>query len=367
LPTILLTGDVMIGRGIDQILRHPSSPELYEPVVGSANIYVDLAEAMNGPIPRYVTDDYVWGDALPLMRGADVTIVNLETAVTRSDRPAPKGINYRCNPANVGCLTAAGIGCCVLANNHVLDWGDAGLTETLGTLEAAHLRFAGAGRNLAQAAAPAAVPLADGRRVLVYAFGSPTSGIPHSWAASPGRAGVNFLGHFNRAFEGLRARIAADKRPGDITIMSVHWGPNWGYEIPGKVRDFAHRLVGDAQVDIVHGHSSHHAKAIEIHDGKPILYGCGDFLNDYEGIKGEERFHPDLVLAYHIEFDTAGHAPAIELLPFRIARFRLQHATDEEAAWLAATLDRECRRFGGQVAKAANALRMSARAPLQGT
>ena len=357
MTTVLLTGDVMLGRGIDQILRHPNSPELYEPFVRSALDYVALAERRNGPIPRRVSDDYVWGDALAELRSADVRIINLETALTRADKPAPKGINYRCNPANASCLTAARIDCCVLSNNHVLDWGEEGLIETLETLERTGLRHAGAGRDLERARAPALLQLPAGGRLLVYAFGAPSSGVPGSWAAGPQHPGVNYLGDFDRALDLLRSRIPLDRRPGDIVIVSIHWGSNWGYEIPDAHRRFARRLIDEAAVDVVHGHSSHHARLIELYRGKPILYGCGDFLNDYEGIRGEEEYRPDLVLAYRMTLGRTG----LELLPFRIARFRLQRATYEEAQWLATTMDRECRLFGGRVTLDGPILRFSAR------
>jgi len=122
--TLFLCGDVMTGRGIDQILRHPCEPRLHESYLADANDYVRLAEGVSGPIPRSVDDAHIWGDALDefaRMR-PDMRIVNLETAVTQSEDWLPKGINYRMHPANVGCLEAAAIDCCVLANNHVLDW-----------------------------------------------------------------------------------------------------------------------------------------------------------------------------------------------------------------------------------------------------
>src|SRR5262245_236449 len=111
----------MLGRGIDQILSHPSAPNLYEPAVTSALEYVALTERAHGAIPRGADDAYVWGDALEVLRRRNpaARIINLETSITTSDRPAPKGINYRMHPANIGVLTAAGIDCATLANNHV--------------------------------------------------------------------------------------------------------------------------------------------------------------------------------------------------------------------------------------------------------
>ena len=147
---LFLCGDVMIGRGIDQVLPRPCNPILYESYVHSALDYVRLAEEANGAIPRPVALSYIWGAALDELNRVqpDVRIINLETAITHSEDFAPKGINYRISPENADCLTAAGIDCCVLANNHVLDWGRAGLLDTLTTLERLQIKSAGAGRNL---------------------------------------------------------------------------------------------------------------------------------------------------------------------------------------------------------------------------
>ncbi len=346
MAAILLTGDVMIGRGIDQILPHPLDPILYERFMTSAHGYVRLAESRSGPIPRRVAYTYLWGDALDALRRADLTIVNLETALTRSKSPAPgKGIHYRCHPANVPCLTAAGIDCCTLGNNHVLDWGEEGLIETLATLDRAGLRHSGAGRDREQAEAPAILALGDGRRVLDFSLGALTSGVPESWAASR-RPGVNLLADYRAAFDRLSKQVRATRKAGDIVIVSIHWGGNWGYEIPDGDQRFARLLIDHAGVDIVHGHSSHHRKAVEFHRGKPILYGCGDFLNDYEGIEGQDEFRSNLVLAFRL---SLGKAWNLEMLPFSIKRFSLHHADLQQAEWLRETMDRECRIFGGRV------------------
>jgi poly-gamma-glutamate synthesis protein (capsule biosynthesis protein) len=186
--TLFLAGDVMTGRGVDQILAHPGDPRLHERWVDDATTYLELAERVSGPIPRPVGPAYIWGDALGELGRArpDARIVNLETSVTRSDDFWPdKDVHYRMNPANVDCLGAAGIDVAVLANNHVLDWGAAGLVETLDTLDRAGVRTAGAGRRLADASRPVVVELPGDRRLAVAAVGSETSGVPAGWEASP--------------------------------------------------------------------------------------------------------------------------------------------------------------------------------------
>jgi poly-gamma-glutamate capsule biosynthesis protein CapA/YwtB (metallophosphatase superfamily) len=342
---LFLAGDVMTGRGVDQILPHPAAAQIYESYAKSAEDYVRLAERANGPIQRPVSFDYIWGDALSELdrRKPDARIVNLETAVTDHTSPEPKGINYKMSPANIAVLTAAGIDCCVLANNHVLDWMRTGLLDGLATLDKSRIAHTGAGRNAVAAATPAALQLPEKGRVLVFAYASPSSGVPLRWAAAPDTPGVNIIPRLTReAGDHIGEQIRAEASAGDIVMVSIHWGSNWGYEIAQEHIEFAHHLVEACDVDIVHGHSSHHAKGIEVHCGKLILYGCGDFIDDYEGITGYEEFRDDLALMY---FPTIriedGALVSLEMVPLQIRNMRLNRASRADTEWLARTLDRE--------------------------
>lgn len=350
---LFLCGDVMTGRGIDQILSSPSNPALHEPYVRDARSYVELAESVNGPLPRKVEPGYIWGDALTELERAkvDVRVVNLETSITRSeDYWRGKGINYRMHPDNIGCITAAGIHCCCLANNHVLDWGYDGLDETLRTLDTTGIAHAGAGRNAKEAAAPAVLEVPGKGRVLVFAYGSPTSGVPREWRATDARAGVNLLEEISAQ---SARRIAAEtqkfKRKGDVIVASIHWGGNWGYRLLDDEVRFAHRLIEEG-VDIVHGHSSHHVKTVEIYNDRLVLYGCGDFLNDYEGIGGYEEFRSELALMYLAAVNPKQRRPVeATLVPMRVARFRLNRASDEDVKWLRGLLSELGAPFGTQI------------------
>lgn len=359
---LFLCGDVMTGRGIDQVLPHPGSSELHEPYVHDACDYVQLAERANGAIARPVDFAYIWGDALAELQraGTDVRIVNLETSVTTSDDFWPgKGINYRMNPDNVGCLTAAGIDCCCLANNHVLDWGYDGLAETLRTLDAAALTHAGAGPHAAAAAAPAVLDVPGKGRVLVFSLGSTTSGIPWEWRATADRAGVNLLADLS-AESAVRVveQVRQVKQPGDVAVASIHWGGNWGYEVPDEQIQFAHRLVEEG-VDIVHGHSSHHIKAIEVYRDRLVLYGCGDFVTDYEGIGGYEAFRSDLVLMYLVKLEPqSGRLLEVDLVPLQSRRFRLTHVSEADRQWLCQLLNRVGMAFGTGVKLENRSLRL---------
>jgi poly-gamma-glutamate synthesis protein (capsule biosynthesis protein) len=348
---LFLSGDVMTGRGVDQILPAAGDPRLWEQYAASATDYVALAEAASGPIPQPVDFSWPWGDAMQVLDelAPDLRIVNLETSITSSDDFQPvKAVLYRMHPGNVSCLSTARLDACTLANNHVLDFGVGGLEETLEVLASAGLRTTGAGLDEQQAWRPVVLNARD-RRVLLWSVGSSSSGVPHSWAAGPEGAGVAFLSeHSETDAEVLCERVRRAKKPGDIAIVSVHWGSNWGYRVPREQVRFAHRLI-DNGVDVVHGHSSHHPRPIEVYRDRLVLYGCGDLINDYEGIGGHERFRGDLRLLYLVRLDPAGGLDELQMVPFQSRQLRLRHATEQDARWLHRVLRTACSGFGSRV------------------
>ncbi|MDH3386995.1 MAG: CapA family protein [Gammaproteobacteria bacterium] len=349
--TLFMAGDIMIGRGIDQVLPHPGDPRLYEPYVKDAGGYVALAEAANGNIQKPLRCETLWGAALPEWQriAPDVRLVNLETSITTSRDYWPgKGIHYKMHPENITCLSEAGIDHCSLANNHVLDWGYGGLGETLASLAAAGIGFSGAGENLEQAERAAIIDVADKGRIIVFSYGFRSSGISSDWAAQADQAGVNLLPDLSaRTVRRVRQQVEELKQAGDIVIASIHWGSNWGYAVPRRHIDFAHGLIDEAGVDVIHGHSSHHPRPLEVYNGKLIIYGSGDFINDYEGIGGYEEYRDDLVLMYFADIDPgSGKLVRLQLVPMQIKRFSLRRASAADSQWLQQTLNREGRLMG---------------------
>jgi poly-gamma-glutamate synthesis protein (capsule biosynthesis protein) len=251
------------------------------------------------------------------------------------------------HPQNIDCVSAGLISACALANNHVLDWDYDGLSETLQTLDAAGIAHAGAGNDSDEAMQPAVLGTVGKGRVLLFSFGSTTSGMPQDWKATSISPGVNLLDDLS---ETTAARVVdqmrAHQQPGDLIVASIHWGSNWGYEIPREQVVFAHRLIEEG-VAIVHGHSSHHVKAIEVFRGRLILYGCGDFITDYEGITGYEIFRGDLALMYLVELNSdSGELIATRLVPMQMRRFRLERAPASDAKWLCNLLNELGGQFG---------------------
>jgi poly-gamma-glutamate synthesis protein (capsule biosynthesis protein) len=150
-----------------------------------------------------------------------------------------------------------------------------------------------------------------------------------SWAAREKFPGVNFIPVFPAqvAAEVIES-IKRQSRPEDLVIFSVHWGSNWGYRVPEEQIHFARALIDSGAVDVIHGHSSHNVRPLEIYRGKLILYGAGDFLNDYEGIAGNEDYRDDLSLMYFPTFDCrTGRLTRLRIIPLQIFRFSLRRAS----------------------------------------
>jgi poly-gamma-glutamate capsule biosynthesis protein CapA/YwtB (metallophosphatase superfamily) len=368
--TLFLGGDTMTGRGIDQILPRPVDPALYERFVDDARDYVQLAARRNGPVAAPVEPAWIWGEALDEIarHRANVRIVNLETAVTRAAHPWPgKEVHYRMSPENAAALEPAQLDVCVLANNHVLDWGRPGLDETLAVLHRLGIATVGAGAGLEAASAPVTVEPRgalrgpargepEGRRAIVVAACTDDCGVPADWAATSTRSGVALLPSLEHTCaeeraacaDALAARATAGRRPGDAAVVSLHWGGNWGHHIPEAHVHFAHRLI-EAGVDVVHGHSSHHPRAVERHGRGIILYGCGELIDDYEGIDGFEPYRSDLVLLYFVTMPAFPEPPGLRMTPMRIRHLRLERANDDERALLRDELAAASRRFGSMV------------------
>jgi poly-gamma-glutamate synthesis protein (capsule biosynthesis protein) len=188
-------------------------------------------------------------------------------------------------------------------------------------------------------------------RVILFSYGLETSGIPFNWAASEDKPGVNLLKNLSeQTVQYIKGKVGAVKQPGDIVVASIHWGSNWGYEIPPEHKIFAHKLIDEAGVDVIHGHSSHHVKGIEVYQGKIIIYGAGDLLNDYEGIRGYEDFRGDLGLMYFVSVDpSTGKLVDLQMTPTQIKHLKVNRASRADALWLREVLIREGIKLGTRV------------------
>ncbi len=346
-PTLklLLGGDLMLGRGIDlRMPQHGKTPA--------------HDEQGHGPLPASFEPTTPWGQSLAWMEQfqPDLRLVNLETAITRSNQAWPgKAVHVRLHPANISVLHAARIDGCSLANNHSLDWGYTGLAETLHCLRRAGIQSAGAGLSPHQAQRPARWQLADGQQLLLFAWAFTSSGVPPAWAAEPNHPGLALLSGINSgSVKWLCRCINRQRRPGDRVVVSLHWGANWVPVVPEQHRWLARQLIELAGVDVVFGHSSHHPLPLEIHQGRLILYGCGDLINDSEDVPPHAPWRSDLVCLYGLKLErTSGALAGLELRPFQLRGFQLQEASAADHQLLSHQLGLEasplgwrCRRHG---------------------
>lgn len=127
-----------------------------------------------------------------------------------------------------------------------------------------------------------------------------------------------------------------------LKIFSVHWGPNYAWHPADKIRSLAHFLIDECEVDIVHGHSAHHIQGVERYHGKLIIYGCGDFVDDYAR---HADYRNDLGAVWRVfvkerDKDKDGDRPLVldrlEIFPTRIEKFRalLLDRDDEAHSWV---------------------------------
>jgi len=306
---LAVVGDCMLGRLVNDALEH-EAPE------------------------------YPWGDTLPILLGADARICNLECVISDRGEPwsvYPKVFHFRSAAKNVAVLAAARMNAVSLANNHALDYGYDALEEMLDILSRSGIAWSGAGRNLAEASRVATTDI-GGRKLGFLAFTDNEPG----WQAASGLGGVF---HVPVDLRDSRAKnllevVRRHKDAVDILIVSAHWGSNWGYEPPREHVALGHALV-EAGADLVFGHSCHVFRGIELYRGRPILYGAGNFVDDYAVDEIERNDESFIYIVEMKERVTRG----LRLYPTLIRRFQARRASGAEGRRIAGKMQRLCRAF----------------------
>lgn len=332
----MLLGDVMIGRLIDQLLP----THVHEPSEARA------IEGFRSRTTKLLNYDYKspWGNSIPLLKSSDLVLANLETAMTTHDKKWPnKVFNYRTHPANVQCLIEAGVNYVSLANNHTLDFSEDGLVETVKTLQDRGIAFAGAATSEQDATKPAVLSLGD-HQVHCYSF----SDHPSDWRSV---RSFNLIDYTSKSRASMKRQIEETPKDG-LRIVSLHWGPNYRLQPTSELVDLAHFLVDDCGVDIIHGHSSHHVQGVETYKGKLIIYGCGDFVDDYAV---DAKYRNDLSAAWKVTVASeAGGSIGIqklEVFPNRIKQFQanILSKDDVDHEWVRKSFIKLCDAFGTKI------------------
>ena len=316
--TLIFLGDVMLGRLVNLALKR-------------------------------LPPAYAWGDTLPLLQRADARFINLECAITDWGEPEPgKVFCFRTDAKNVEVLRVAHIDAVSLANNHVLDYGEPGLRETLRNLDASGIRHAGAGLTALEAQQPAWLAI-DGLRI---AFLAATDNQP-DWEATADRPGVFYIpiDPADERFQRLVTLVRAAKRAADLVMVSLHWGPNWGYQPPPEHPPAA-RLLIESGADIIFGHSAHIVRGIEVYRGRPILYSCGDFVDDYAVDQVERNDESFIVQAYL----SGRELTRLSLIPTVIEEFQARLARGTRRDSICDKMGSLCRQLGTEARRVADGL-----------
>lgn len=304
--SIGLMGDVMIGRSVDPVISREGF-------------------------------SYVWGDVLPILRRTDVNIINLETTLTTSTKAVQKVFNFKATPEKINSLKEGHITFANLANNHILDYSEEGLAETLHTLQDAGIQYTGAGMNEEEAAKPAFIEK-NGFRLKLLGLTDNEPG----WKAGAKKSGINYI---NVSVKNQRQKvletIAEVRKNSDMVIISIHWGPNMREEPSDEFIAFAHEMA-EHGADIIHGHSAHIFQGIEVYHNKIVLYDTGDFIDDYVVDPVLKNNHSFLFL---MEVSRKG-IERMRLIPVLISNYQANLAKEKSYEWSVKRMQRLSDRFG---------------------
>lgn len=258
--SFLAVGDIMLGRGVGMRLQKAGSYEMAFEKVAS------------------------------LLSQGDVVFANLESPLTENTHCLDKKgkIVLKAKPEAAKALTSVGFNLLSISNNHMLDYYETGLFDTMKVLEENHISYAGGGKNLEEARKPAIIEK-NGLKIGLLAYTDMAelifAGDPYlSFAAKADKSGL-----VPRKYETIREDVIKLRDQVDLLAVSLHWGTEDSFTVsPGQI-EFAHKLIDDG-VDIILGHHPHQFQGMEIYKGKPILYSMGNFLFDQNDPENMESF-----------------------------------------------------------------------------
>ena len=252
-----------------------------------------------------------------MLKQHKVNLINLETTLTRTTTKIPKVFNFKSDPQNVQTLQAANITVATLANNHSLDFGTQGLSETIETLDRANITHVGAGATLTDAQKPVILTV-DGIKIGIIGF---TDNEP-TWLATHDKPGTNYI-HVDDT-QTIVSQIVQLRPQVDLLIVTTHWGPNKRTKPTQAFINFAHTII-DAGADVLHGHSAHVFQGIEVYKNKVIIYDCGDFVDDY-AVGPVLRNDQSLLFQLHV---TKDGLQKLTMIPVLISNMQVNRATGD--------------------------------------
>jgi poly-gamma-glutamate capsule biosynthesis protein CapA/YwtB (metallophosphatase superfamily) len=375
---ILFTGDVMLGRLVNDVL--------------AKNEF-----------------SYVWGDTIDIIKKADFSLINLECSISSRGKEWNKTFkvfHFRAKPEAINVLISAAIDYASLANNHVLDYDDEALEDTINLLNTKNIAHSGAGKNLREAMEPAIVKKNFNSNNIKFTYNyeknnstintitigviSLTDNEPQ-WEAKDNSAGVNYIPIIldpEKYYCRLKDCIEKVKKQSDLVIVSSHIGPHFREKPSEKYVNFAHTVI-EFGADVYWGHSNHIPQGIEIYrhynnknnkndnnnnnnndndnNRKIIMYDCGDFIDDY-AIDSNYRNDLSFIFILHLNVDTKNYQfnndnktattkntkniilrnSIIELIPIKINNFRVNTISmnDSDADLIIERMYKRCTDLG---------------------
>ena len=339
---ILFTGDVMLGRLINNVLNKNKF-------------------------------SYIWGNTLDIIKKADFSLINLECCISSRGQKWNKTFkvfHFRGKPEAINVLTSAAINYTSLANNHVLDYDKEALLDTITLLDTNNIVHSGAGKTIREAMEPAIMKkkfnscdinsIYDNNKknnsfdTITIGVISLTDNEPQ-WEATTNSAGINYIPLIldsEKYLYRLKNCIEKTKKQSDLVIVSSHIGPHFREKPSEKYINFAHKVI-EFGADVYWGHSNHMPQGIEIYrssssNNKIIMYDCGEFIDDY-AIDSNYRNDLSFIFLVHLNIDTISLKPSnnnetsahsignillrnsiIELIPTKINNFRVNTISLED-------------------------------------
>jgi len=229
----------------------------------------------DGPLAQRLASDpaAILGGLQPLVSEADIAVVNLETAIGSGGDKAAKAFNFRAPPTAFGALTDAGVDVIAMANNHALDYGQSGLTETLNAAAALGAPIIGIGRNEAEALAPARFEVKGQRIAVINATDVLDANLMASWTATPDHPGVASA----KRVDSLVAAVRAARSDSDTVVVFLHWGTEKTFCANDSQRSLAPKLV-EAGADIIVGGHAHRVLGGGFLGHSFVGYGLGNLV-----------------------------------------------------------------------------------------
>lgn len=309
---VILSGDAMLGRGVNEVIRRAGPAYPLEPVAS-------------------------------LTRAADLFFTNLECAISPTNKiysGPPKVFYFRADPVTVETLTFAGVDLVSLANNHALDANFTGLRDTLAILDKTGIRYVGAGKDLAEASRPVRFQLKGMQiGVLAYCDHQP------DFTAGANRPGIRYVDLTDPEMPALlSSEVAALASRVDHVIVTFHWQPNWVPYVPSFYRSLARDLI-TAGARIIWGHSPHHFQGVEWIDQSLVIYSSGGLVDDYAL---EPNFRNDRQLLFQVTMNELGIERA-SAFPIELGFARTYPAVSEARTWIVRRFQQMCAEVNSRV------------------